>query len=150
MDPLDVVTATIRAPPAYRQGDEKGAGGARGPPPPGGAEGAAPSPPPHFRDRRGGSSAPQTLLGIGIGIGIGFYFAVDMALATEVLPSSDDLGKDLGVINSADVLPQSIGPALAPLLLAIGRGHNCTALYLFTMAVGLLALLTVTRIKKVR
>lgn len=88
----------------------------------------------------------QTLLGVGSGS----YFAVDMALATEVLPSSDDVGKDLGVINSADVLPQSIGPALAPLLLAIGRGHNYTALYLFTMTVGLLALLTVTRIKKVR
>ncbi|MFF8288917.1 MFS transporter [Streptomyces sp. NPDC016309] len=88
----------------------------------------------------------QTLLGIGSG----FYFAVDMALATEVLPSSDDVGKDLGVINSADVLPQSIGPALAPLLLSIGPGHNYTALYVFTMAVGLLALLTVTRIRQVR
>ncbi|MFI5690075.1 MFS transporter [Streptomyces sp. NPDC051636] len=88
----------------------------------------------------------QTLLGVGSGC----YFAVDMALATEVLPSSEDVGKDLGVINSADVLPQSIGPALAPLLLAVGRGHNYTALYLFTMVVGLLALLTVTRIRKVR
>ncbi|MES9523062.1 MFS transporter [Streptomyces capoamus] len=88
----------------------------------------------------------QTLLGIGSG----FYFAVDMALATEVLPSSDDVGKDLGVINSADVLPQSIGPALAPLLLAVGSGQNYTALYLFTMVIGLLALVTVTRIKKVR
>lgn len=85
-----------------------------------------------------------------LGVGSGFYFAVDMALATEVLPSTDDVGKDLGVINSADVLPQSIGPALAPLLLAIGSGQNYTALYLFTMVIGLLALLTVTRIKKVR
>ncbi|MGW2816029.1 MFS transporter [Streptomyces sp. NPDC001415] len=88
----------------------------------------------------------QTLLGIGSG----FYFAVDMALATEVLPSSDDVGKDLGVINSADVLPQSIGPALAPLLLAIGSGGNYPALYLFTMVIGLLAAVTVTRIRTVR
>ncbi|ANP52988.1 MFS family permease [Streptomyces griseochromogenes] len=85
-----------------------------------------------------------------LGVGSGFYFAVDMALATEVLPNSADVGKDLGVINSADVLPQSIGPALAPLLLAVGSGHNYTALYLFTMVVGLVGTLTVTRIKTVR
>ncbi|WP_406214274.1 MFS transporter [Streptomyces decoyicus] len=85
-----------------------------------------------------------------LGVGSGFYFAVDMALATEVLPNSADIGKDLGVINSADVLPQSIGPALAPLLLAVGSGHNYTAFYLFTMVVGLIGALTVTRIKTVR
>ena len=82
-----------------------------------------------------------------LGIGSGLYFAVDMALATEVLPSSQDTGKDLGVINSADVLPQAIGPAFAPLLLAIGSGHNYTALYLFTIAISLLGILTVTRLK---
>ncbi|MGH1551248.1 MFS transporter [Streptomyces sp. L7] len=85
-----------------------------------------------------------------LGIGSGFYFAVDMALATAVLPNHADIGKDLGVINSADVLPQSIGPALAPLLLALGSEHNYAALYLFTMVVGLVGTLTVTRIKTVR
>ncbi|GHF28360.1 MFS transporter [Streptomyces mashuensis] len=89
--------------------------------------------------------AAQALLGIGSG----FYFAVDMALATEVLPSSDEVGKDLGVINSADVLPQSVGPALAPLLLGLGGGHNYPALYGFTLLVGLAGALTVTRIKAV-
>jgi MFS family permease len=83
-----------------------------------------------------------------LGIGSGLYLAVDMALATEVLPSSQDVGKDLGVINSADVLPQSIGLAAAPALLSIGSGHNYAALYLFTMVIGLLGILTVTRIKK--
>jgi MFS family permease len=84
-----------------------------------------------------------------LGMGSGFYFAVDMALAVGVLPSSRDVGKDLGVINSADVLPQSIGPALAPLLLAIGSGQNYTALYLFAMVVGLLGTRTVGRIRTV-
>ena len=78
------------------------------------------------------------------------YFAVDMALATDVLVESSDVGKDLGVINSADVLPQSIGPAFAPLLLAIGSGHNYTVLYLATMLTGLMGALTVTHIKAAR
>lgn len=85
-----------------------------------------------------------------LGVGSGLYFAVDMALATDVLPSSRDTGKDLGVINSADVLPQAIGPAFAPLLLAIGPGGDYTALYLFTMMIGLTGALTVTRITTMR
>jgi MFS family permease len=85
-----------------------------------------------------------------LGIGSGLYFGVDMALAVGVLPRSRDVGKDLGVINSADVLPQSIGPACAPLLLALGSGHNYTALYLFAMMAGLLGTRTVGRIRTVR
>lgn len=84
------------------------------------------------------------------GVGSGLYFAVDMALATDVLPGSLDMGKNLGVINSADVLPQSIGPAFASLLLATGPGGNYPALYLFTMVIGLTGALSVTRIKTVR
>ena len=85
-----------------------------------------------------------------LGIGSGLYFGVDMALATEVLPDSEQVGKDLGVVNSADVMPQVIGPALAPLLLAVRPGHNYTALYSFNMAIGLLGALAVTRIRTVR
>lgn len=85
-----------------------------------------------------------------LGVGSGLYFAVDMALATDVLPGSPDMGKNLGVINSADVLPQSIGPAVASLLLATGSGGNYPALYLFAMVVGLTGALSVTRIKTVR
>ena len=84
------------------------------------------------------------------GVGSGLYFAVDMALATEVLPDSGQVGKDLGVVNSADVLPQVIGPALAPALLAVRPGHNFAALYLFAMTIGLLGAVSATRIKTVR
>ena len=94
--------------------------------------------------------APVYLAQALLGIGSGLYFAVDMALATDVLVESSDVGKDLGVINSADVLPQFIGPAFAPLLLAIGSGHNYTVLYLATMLTGLMGALTVTRIKAAR
>lgn len=85
-----------------------------------------------------------------LGVGSGLYFAVDMALCTQVLPSGDTAAKDLGVINVANVLPQSIGPAMAPLLLAIGGGQNYTALYLFTAVCAVAAAAVVTRIKGVR
>jgi len=47
-------------------------------------------------------------------------------------------------------MPQVVGPAFAPLLLAVRPGHNYTALYLFAMAIGLLGAVSVTRIRTVR
>jgi hypothetical protein len=48
--------------------------------------------------------------------------AVDLALVADVLPDSASLAKDLGVMNIAGALPFSIGPALAPTVLAAGGG----------------------------
>src|SRR5690349_18884015 len=39
------------------------------------------------------------------GVGFGLYFAVDLALVTEVLPDPDNAAKDLGVFNYAGALP---------------------------------------------
>jgi hypothetical protein len=47
---------------------------------------------------------------------------VDLALVADVLPDSASAAKDLGVMNIAGVLPFSIGPALAPVVLAAGGG----------------------------
>jgi MFS family permease len=88
----------------------------------------------------------QTVLGVASGL----YFAVDMALCTQVLPNGTTVAKDLGVINAADVLAQSIGPAVAPLLLAIGGGHNYTALYVFTAVSAIGGAAVVTRVRGVR
>lgn len=44
--------------------------------------------------------------------------AVDLALVADVLPDSASVAKDLGVMNIAGALPFSIGPALAPMVLA--------------------------------
>ncbi len=42
------------------------------------------------------------------GIGHGLYFAVDLALVTEVLPDRErDAAKDLGILNITNALPQS-------------------------------------------
>ncbi len=84
------------------------------------------------------------------GLATGLYFSVDMALCTSVLPDRDNTAKDLGVINIANVLPQSIGPAFAPLLLAIGGGRNYTVLYTFTAFCALGGILVVARVRGAR
>ena len=50
------------------------------------------------------------------------YFAVDLALVTQVLPDPDNAAKDLGVFNIAGALPFTIAPAIAPAVLAAGGG----------------------------
>ncbi len=63
------------------------------------------------------------LVGMAIsGLGFGMYLAVDLALVADVLPDKDNAAKDLGVFNIAGALPSSIAPAIAPVILAIGRG----------------------------
>lgn len=47
------------------------------------------------------------------GCGAGCYNAIDLALVTQVLPSVKSAGKDLGIINLSNALPQVIAPALA-------------------------------------
>ncbi|HEX2805690.1 MAG TPA: MFS transporter [Kineosporiaceae bacterium] len=69
------------------------------------------------------------LLGMTIGgLGFGMYMAVDLALVVEVLPDTRSAAKDLGVLNIAGALPFALAPALAPAILAIGRG-SYTVLY---------------------
>lgn len=46
------------------------------------------------------------------GIGFGSFNAVDQALMNQVLPSADSYGKDLGVVNIAATLPQTLAPAI--------------------------------------
>lgn len=72
------------------------------------------------------------ILGVTIaGIGQGIYAGVDYALVASVLPSSGtEAAKGMGVFNIASALPQTVGPVLAPIFLAIGGGGNYTALYL--------------------
>jgi len=57
-----------------------------------------------------------------VGLGAGLFFAVDLALCTEVLPSTEDTAKDLGILNIANALPQSIAPMVAgPIILLVNN-----------------------------
>ena len=69
------------------------------------------------------------------GAGLGAYFAVDLALVTDVLPNREtDAAKNMGVFNIANALPQSLAPALAPLLLAVGSTTASNYTLLFVVA----------------
>jgi MFS family permease len=63
------------------------------------------------------------LVGMAVGgLGFGLYMAVDLALVADVLPGSDTVAKDLGVLNIAGALPFSAAPAVAPAVLSLGGG----------------------------
>jgi MFS family permease len=57
------------------------------------------------------------------GMGLGAYFSVDYVLITQVLPSMDDAGKDLGIINITTTLPQTIGVAVGGTIVTIFAGY---------------------------
>ncbi|MFC9230379.1 MFS transporter [Streptomyces decoyicus] len=82
-----------------------------------------------------------------LGVGFGVFTSVDFALMTDVLPAAAHRGKDLGVINIANSLPQVAAPALAaPLVHHLG-GYR--VLYAVAAAVGLVGALLVRRIRGV-
>ncbi|MCF3121165.1 MFS transporter [Streptomyces arenae] len=82
-----------------------------------------------------------------LGIGFGVFTSVDFALMTDVLPEAMDRGKDLGIINIANSLPQVAAPALAaPIVTHLG-GYR--VLYLTAAVLGLAGAVLVRRIKGV-
>lgn len=88
-----------------------------------------------------------------VGIGFGSYLAVDLALATSVLPSEADRAKDLGVLNIANALPQSIAPAIAPVVIAAGAAlpfGGYSTWFLLGALVAAVGAVLVYRVKGVR
>jgi hypothetical protein len=73
--------------------------------------------------------------------------AVDLALVADVLPDSASVAKDLGVMNIAGVLPFSIGPALAPMVLAADGGSYA---FLSAGACALASAGAILRVRQVR
>lgn len=88
-----------------------------------------------------------------MGLAYGIYMSVDMALILEVLPNRDDSGKDLGVFNMANAIPQSAAPFLGSLLLAAGAGStgpNYTLMLWAAALVALVGAVVVLPIRKVK
>jgi len=84
------------------------------------------------------------------GIGHGIYFAVDLALVTDVLPNRwRDAGKDLGIFNVANALPQAMAPATGPFILAM-TGGNYTWLFAVAGCIALLASISILPVRSVR
>ncbi|KRC47352.1 hypothetical protein ASE16_18825 [Leifsonia sp. Root227] len=88
-----------------------------------------------------------------IGFGAGSFLSVDTALATQVLPNPADTAKDLGVLNIANALPQSVAPAIAPAVIAFGATTalgGYTLWYLFGALVALSGAVLVYKIKGIK
>jgi len=87
-----------------------------------------------------------------LGVAYGIYVGVDLALVVDVLPNPDDAGKDLGVFNMANALPQSAAPGLGAALLAFNSANNQNySLLLYTAgAAAVIGALVVLPIKKVK
>ncbi|MCJ1698066.1 MFS transporter [Rathayibacter caricis] len=86
-----------------------------------------------------------------LGLAYGVYAAVDTALVVDVLPDPAKPGKDLGVINIANSLPQSLAPAAGLALLGLGGGtDNYVAMLIGAGVISLVGALVVIPIKQVR
>ncbi|MCW8381324.1 MFS transporter [Streptomyces justiciae] len=82
-----------------------------------------------------------------LGLALGVFMSVDFALMTDVLPKALDRGKDLGVINVANALPQVAAPAVAaPMVTHLG-GYR--VLYAVAAVIGLAGAVFVDRIRGV-
>lgn len=94
------------------------------------------------------------LLGVCVmSLAFGVYFSVDMALVTEVLPDAkNNAAKDLGVMNVAGTLPQTLAPAMAPIFLFAAGNSTPNYALLFSAAAffAVLGAVTIIPIKKVR
>src|SRR6266700_2751784 len=83
-----------------------------------------------------------------LGLDFGAYLGVDIALITQVLPSANARGKDLGVINIANAFPQIVGSTIAALV--INAFHSYTILFVLAAILTSLGAVLVQRIKSVR
>ncbi len=82
-----------------------------------------------------------------LGLGFGVFASVDFALMTDVLPKALDRGKDLGVINAANAVPQVAAPALAAPIVTYLGGYR--VLYAVAAVIGLAGAVLVNRIRGV-
>ncbi|PRY35185.1 MFS transporter [Umezawaea tangerina] len=86
-------------------------------------------------------------LAIGVqAIGFGTFIAVDFALCVRLLPNPADAGKDLGVLDLATSLPQSIVPLLGVVLLPLGGFPLFYGTLVVVGFIGMAALLRVPEI----
>jgi MFS family permease len=82
-----------------------------------------------------------------LGVGFGVYWAVALAVLTQVLPAASNRAKDVGVINIANALPQVIAPVVAGLALQMAGGY--AALFVLSAIATVAGGVMVTRIKSV-
>ncbi len=82
------------------------------------------------------------------GIGFGTFLSSDIALSTQVLPEVQNQGRDLGLITSANILPELLFPVIS--LVAFGIFHSYAALFSIAAIATILGAVCIIPIKSVR
>lgn len=82
------------------------------------------------------------------GFGYGVYTAVDQALNVDVLPSQEEAGKDLGILNLGTTLGQMVGPIVTSSIVVLAGGYS----FVFPVSIvaALAGAVVITRIKSVK
>ncbi|MFW0789908.1 MFS transporter [Gordonia sp. CPCC 205333] len=95
------------------------------------------------------SNFPMTVVAAALlGAGYGCFLGVDQALATQVLPDSEDSGKDLGIMNIAMQVPQALGPLIGALVVSATGGFS--SVFVAAAVFGIAGSLAVLPIRGVR
>ncbi|MGP2442702.1 MFS transporter [Streptomyces sp. JW3] len=82
-------------------------------------------------------------------LGFGAFMGVDAALAADVLPDAAGVGKDLGMVNLAQTLPQTFAPVLGSVALAFTGGSYTILLVLGALS-SVAGILATLRLRGVR
>lgn len=85
--------------------------------------------------------------GIG-GAGYGIYIAVDQALNVDVLPSQEEAGKDLGILNLANTVGQVLAPVVVGAIVLATGGY--AVLFPIAVVAVLLGAVFIMLIRKVK
>lgn len=88
-----------------------------------------------------------------MGIGFGIYLSIDIVLAVRVLPTVDNRGKDLGIINTAIFIPLVFSTLIGSGILNAFGGHSAagyTVLFCVAAVCLVLAAVLILPIKSVR
>ena len=85
--------------------------------------------------------------------GFGMYGAVDNALVNRILPSLEDAGKDIAIMNATTQLASSLVNFVAPMFIALGvrlfGGDGYTFFFLILAGFSVLSALVVIPIPEV-
>jgi MFS family permease len=90
-----------------------------------------------------------TIANAAIGLAFGAFMGVDQALIADVLPNKEDVAKDLGVINLAATIPQTLAPAVGSAIL-IASGGSYPLLLTVGAVVALCSVYATWRIRGIR
>lgn len=81
------------------------------------------------------------------GLGLGSFLSVDAALMTEVLPSEESRGKDLGLLNTANNVPQIIAPLATAAVVGVA---GYTPVFVISLVIVTIGAFSIFKIRSVQ